>query len=467
MQRVRVTTRRTFVLRLAGAAGSPSALGAACAPGQATGRAEPTPGGVPNRPVALTYLNQGAALGGAFWDKALALFRQQHPQVSVEYIPNAGGTPVMEKFISLAAGTTPDMVKLNPQFVEPLRARGALADLTPYVKRDARTFKPEDFVGASAARAMGPCPLTPSGRGASSGSPPDRPLTPSGRGASSGCWHAIPDNAGLWFLIYNTNAFQQVGAGAPDATWTWDRLADVVRQTMARDPNVLGMSMPPYELPVRDNGGDILTRDEKKCLLDEPAAVEAFQWMADQRHRHRIVPPSEDNTPQALRGHFDTGRIVAHVADSGFLSATLRQQVNTTWDIAPLPKGKVARVSTAKGPSTSIAAESKEKDAAWAWLAHYTGPEMQRQQAVEEGSTTARRSAMQAYLDAAKGFNKQALLDAVSIARPMPYVARWDEISKEIDAGQVQILTRQEPPRTVLAEVARKVNAILAAGATP
>ena len=129
-------------------------------------------------------------------------------------------------------------------------------------------------------------------------------------------------------LIYNTTAFQQVGAGTPDATWTWDRLADVVRQVMARDANALGMSMPPYELPLRGNGGDILSTDEKRCILDQPAAVEAIQWMGDLRQRQRVVPGPPELGGQAVRALFDTGRVVAHWADPGFLNTTVRQRVN-------------------------------------------------------------------------------------------------------------------------------------------
>ncbi len=426
-------TRRAMLA--AGAAGGYAAA-SACVPAQGSATGPGAPGGVPDRAVVLTHLNQGTGPAGTFFEYAVGVFQQQYPQVGVEYVPNSAPGSVMEKFLALsAAGTTPDVVVLNPQFVEPLRARGMLADLTPYVQRDAKTFRPEDFVEATLVRAM--------------------------RG---GRWHAIPENLGLWFLIYNTSAFQQVGAGPPDASWTWDRLVDVVRQSMARDTNVLGMSMPPYELPVRANGGDILSKDEKRCLLDQPAAVEAIQWLGDLRQRHRVVPGPEEMGGQAVRQLFDTGRLVVHVADPGFLSTTQRQQVNFAWDIATLPRGDAARVSTVKGPSVSLASEGKERDTAWAWVAHFMGPEMQRYRAVETLSLTARHSGLKAYLETVQGFSKEVLLDVAAIARPMPYVAGYDEMAREINAGLALVYSGQQPARTAMAEVARKVNAILSAG---
>ena len=163
-----------------------------------------------------------------------------------------------------------------------------------------------------------------------------------------------------------------------------------------------------------------------------------------------------------MRQLFDSGRIVSHFADPGFLNTTQRQQVNFAWDIATVPRGKAARVSTVKGPSVSLAAEGKEQDTAWAWVAHFMGPEMQRYRAVETVSLTARHSAFRAYLDSVHGFNKQVLLDVAAIARPMPYVARYDEMAKEIDIGLDLVTSGQQTARTAMAEVARKVNAILA-----
>jgi multiple sugar transport system substrate-binding protein len=316
--------------------------------------------------------------------------------------------------------------------VEPLRARNALADLTPHVKRDAKAFQPEDLNEATLLRAR-----------------------------KDGKWHAIPLQMGLWFLVYNAAAFQQAGAGTPDASWTWDRYLEAVRTIMNRDPNAVGISRPPYELPVRGNGGDVLSADERKCLLDQPAAVEAIQWSADLQLRHRVVPTTDEMGGQDNRKLFDAGRLVAHIGDPGFLSQTQRGKLGFSWNIASVPRGKVARVSTVKGPSLVMTADSREKDTAWAWLLHYTSPEMQRYVAVEGKIVSARTSALKAFVALDEGYNKQVLIDMAAIARPMPYVARYDEMDQEIGAG-LQRVYDGEPAKTVMAESARRVNDLLA-----
>lgn len=449
-EKSRVVSRRSMMLRssaalaarapMVGAAGWLAACGATTtgnAPGDGGSGGGGAIGAVPDRPVTLTYLNffGPADPQNVLFPHALSHFQAKHPRVQVDQISTNGtGQNVMTKYQSLAAaGTTPDFAALNPQYVEPLRARGALADLTPYTRRDAKAFQAADFTEATLLRSR-----------------------------KDGKWHAIPLQMGLWFLIYNAGVFQQAGQPAPDATWTWERYLTAARAVLSKDPNNLGVTMPPYELPVRGNGGDVLSKDEKRCLLDEAVAVEAIQWMADLRLKHRISPGQSEMGGQNARQLFDAGRLAAHIGDPGFLSQTQRGKLGFAWDIASVPRGKAARVSTVKGPSLVMLNESKEKDSAWAWLLHYTSPEMQRYVAVEGKVVSARTSALKAYVALDEGFNKNVLLDTASIARPMPYVAKYDEVDREIQDGLDEALAGTQPVKTAMSEVVRKVNLILA-----
>ena len=211
----------------------------------------------------------------------LQQFQQRHPNVTVEQTSTSGtSSNVMEKYLTLiAAGTPPDVAAVNPQFIEPLWSKGALADLTAYVKRDARTFQPEDFNEATLLRAI-----------------------------RDGKWHALPLQMGLWFLFYNAGSFGAAGVPRPDATWTWNRLQGAAVTVRQRDPNSLGTTMPSYELPVRGNGGDILSADEKRCVLDHrrpwrrsSGSASCARSTAPCRTRPRRAgrPPARSSIPDA------------------------------------------------------------------------------------------------------------------------------------------------------------------------
>ena len=414
-------------------AGSAGMLSACQMPGSAAAPASGAPGAAA---FTITYLHffgpddpQSVA-----YPHVLGVFRARYPKASVDpTTTNGGAVNVMEKYQALlAAGTPPDVAAVNPQFLEPLRARGALADLTPYVKRDAKAFQPDDFNEATLLRAV--------------------------RG---GKWSALPLQMGLWFLFFNGSALAQAGVAKPDASWTWDKLLEAAKQVRLRDANSLGMTMPPYELPVRDNGGDILSADEKRCLLDQPPAVEAIQWSGDLQQKHGVVASSQETGGQSVRTLFDGGRYAFHVGDPGFLSGTIRGKLGFQWDIALVPKGKVARVDTVKGPSLVMSSGGKQPDAAWAWLSHYDGVEMQRYVATEGKVISARKSSLKAFTDLPEGYNKQVIQDSAAIARPMPYVARYDEIDKEIAAGLSAVNSGQRSAKEAMGDVVQKVNLLL------
>jgi multiple sugar transport system substrate-binding protein len=364
----------------------------------------------------------------------LQQFQQRHPNVTVEQTSTSGtGGNVMEKYLTLiSAGTPPDVAAVNPQFIEPLWSKGALADLTAYVKRDARTFQPEDFNEATLLRAI-----------------------------RDGKWHALPLQMGLWFLFYNAGSLGAAGIPRPDATWTWNRLLEAAVTVRQRDPNSLGSTMPPYELPVRGNGGDVLSADEKRCVLDQPPAVEAVEWLGELRQKHRAVPDPSETGGQATRALFDSGRYAFHTGDPGFLSGTLRGALSFPWDIAVVPRGRAAHMSTVKGPSLVLSAGSKQPDTAWAWLAHYDGVEMQRYIATNGKIVSARKSALKAFVELPEGYNKQAIADAAAIARPMPYVPRYDEMDREIQAGLNAVYAGQRTARDAMVDVVQKVNPLL------
>jgi maltose-binding protein MalE len=82
--------------------------------------------------------------------------------------------------------------------------------------------------------------------------------------------------------------------------------------------------------------------------------------------------------------------------------------------------------------------------------------------ATEGKIVSARKSALKAFVDLNEGYNKQAILQAASIAKAMPYVARYDEIDKEISTGLGAVYEGQKPAKEAMADVVQKVNALLA-----
>jgi ABC-type glycerol-3-phosphate transport system substrate-binding protein len=126
-----------------------------------------------------------------------------------------------------------------------------------------------------------------------------------------------------------------------------------------------------------------------------------------------------------------------------------------------VPKGKAAQVSTVKGPSLVMSQASKQPDAAWAWLAHYDGPEMQVYVATFGKIVSSRKAALRAFVEQEKGYTSQVIEQSSRIAKPLPYVARYDEIDKEISTGLNAVLDGTRTARDAMADVVQKVNVLL------
>jgi hypothetical protein len=67
-----------------------------------------------------------------------------------------------------------------------------------------------------------------------------------------------------------------------------------------------------------------------------------------------------------------------------------------------------------------------------------------------------------AFVELPEGYNKQAIAEAAAIARPMPYVPRYDEMDREIQTGLGAVYGGQRTARDAMVEVVQKVNALLA-----
>jgi maltose-binding protein MalE len=75
---------------------------------------------------------------------------------------------------------------------------------------------------------------------------------------------------------------------------------------------------------------------------------------------------------------------------------------------------------------------------------------------------SARKSALKAFVELPEAYNKQAIAEAAAIARPMPYVPRYDEMDREIQTGLGAVYGGQRTARDAMVEVVQKVNALLA-----
>jgi multiple sugar transport system substrate-binding protein len=173
-------------------------------------------------------------------------------------------------------------------------------------------------------------------------------------------------------LIWNKNVFAAGGAKEPDLTWTYDTLRDAAIATSkgpsdAREVYGLNGSYGYLDfMPIlRAFGGDLLSPDGTKCLLDSPQGMAAIQWQHDLIRRSGAVPaPGVNPTPG-----FNTAQVAMQPANP-MTAQTTAVQLKGAFQLGTslLPKGPTGKRGTILVSHTmGVTSSTKLKDEAWAW----------------------------------------------------------------------------------------------------
>ena len=286
----------------------------------------------------------------------VAAFQQENPQVQVE-IDHQEQAAWLEKFKTVVVSGTPlDSCFANDSNAVPFARDGLTEDLEPYFART-KEFKEADF--------------------------------------ADGTWFAmkykgkrygVPWDSGAYALFYNMDLLDAAGVAYPDPKkrMTWDELLTISRRLTidgagrrAGESGFDPANVKQYGLAtnftwglghfVHSNGGEMLSADGK-VLLDQPAAIEALQFMADLGARHFVrQAPQYTPTPNPIgfrtnnlaidhNGAWNIGRYATDVKRVGVAPAPYKKTPTSAGHYSPLVMAK----------------HSKNKDAAWAWMAFST-----------------------------------------------------------------------------------------------
>jgi multiple sugar transport system substrate-binding protein len=220
------------------------------------------------------------------------LFQDKYPGITLD-AQDAPGTDVAAQKAStlLAAGTPPDVMWLHPSWVLTFIRAKQLRDLTDLAKDDKSAYLPGQLDFWS-----------------------DR-----------GRLYGLPYNSNPSILFYNKSLFQKRGVKTPEdyekaGTWTWDALREVAKLvTVSNGPagsgpeatfgwDVTGAAGLQFYtcVPVWDNRGELINKEETAWLFDTAPVMEVMQWHADLYFKDQSGPAPSDTQGVNL---FNAGRL--------------------------------------------------------------------------------------------------------------------------------------------------------------
>jgi multiple sugar transport system substrate-binding protein len=361
-QRGRLTRRRVVGAAAVVLGAAPAAL-AACGP--AGGGA----GGGGERPATakvsgpLTYLDW--RLGGSpadehFYKTVRDGYVAKHPEVKFEQLQVEWGKVYLEKLVTMTAGgTPPDVIFSSIIWGRDLWADGLLEDLGPYIARTP-SVAPNQYLDAAH-------------------------FYDSWKGKTFGVPHVGPD-----FNVFyvNRKLLQEAGIPATDealARWTWDDLVAAHPKLLKRAgdgqlarPGVIynpGVNLTNFVVWLMTNDGAFYNKDRTGVAFNDARGRQVLQFKADLHSKHKTDEPLPAGTDLYNKA-FPEGGVPIMYAGSwnqrNFLSNPAAQSLDYTMINIPRgPSGK-GQATVAWTNMNVMARGSKNKDAAWAFVEHYS-----------------------------------------------------------------------------------------------
>lgn len=397
--------------------------------------------------LAVCLVSTGAFASGqkkltlAVWDdsqvpgiqKMLDKFMADNPDVSVEI----KCTPWAQYWTSLeasaVAGTLPDVIMMHPEKVAAYAEGGMLASL--------------DGMASSGAIDMGKFPQNIVG---------DFTV--------GGAMYGVPKDYATFGLWYNKKLFDAAGVSCPTADWTWDDLYSAAVKLTDKANGVYGF-ISRYDTNdgayhfIWQNGGDIINADETKSMFDDPATVEAIEYMV-KFIKEGLSPTAADLANTDANSLFLSGKAAMQIGGSWMCTAYADAK-DMSLNVAELPKGK-QRACLCGGMGWVMSSASAENEAAQRLMSYLAGYDANVIQAESGASIPAYEGSQASWVQSWPQFNAQAFINAAGYGFSSQYCTTRSEWVDLESQWLVKVFNLEISPEEGCKGAADAINAVLA-----
>lgn len=196
-----------------------------------------------------------------------------------------------------------------------------------------------------------------------------------------------------------------------------------------------------------------------EVVLDRWEAVEALQFLQDLIHKYRVWP---EQLPAGAS--FQNGQVVIQEGIPAALG-NLRRDIGNqfTWDVVMHPRGRSATyVAAGGGAGWVIDAETKVREAAWAFLKHITSSEEQIRLCQLGATIGSRRSVMtNPCFVQTPPEHVTLFIEGTDYLHLDIRVAGWSDVEQVLNEELRALWSGQQPARQVAANSKARVDPIL------
>lgn len=398
-------------------------------------------------PVEIRYMAWGNPEALELEQHYVDLFNSQNPDVRVKLFRVPGSAYLNKAIVMLASRTAPDVIRIDHYNFPSLVRKNYFRDMTPLAEAD-KGFKRGDFF-----------------------------MQPFEEGLYRGRIYGMNALFGGIIIYYNKTAIRECGLEDPyelskKGKWTWEqfRRHAIALTKKGSDGRYrrFGCSIPSFPMNagvIWGFGGEILSTDGKRCLLNGPGAVAAYQFLADLRWIDHCTPTPAQAANAAFT--FEGGKIAMEFNWMGQSPRYRKVIKDFEWDICPIPSGVGGSITCTKGNQLVIAANSRHPKAAWRFIRFLTSHEIEMDLLGRRRRSFPTRKSVaysDEFLNAKQPpFNTRVFVDAIVTGRPLPITERWSEWTAAFYPEQDNLFSgRERNAKRALDRAAQKVNEVLA-----
>lgn len=418
-------SRRTLV----GAAGGATALALTGMPRLGAAQDQATP-----------YAGEEASITYGYWDSAqtaaveaqIAAFQEKFPSITVEpqIVPWADYWTKLQT--AVAGGETFDVFWINS------------ASLPVYASKDA-LLAIDSIVGDGGVDTSGfAAPLVE-------------------MYSYEGVQYGLPRDFDTIALFYNKDIFDAAGVEYPTDAWTWDDFRATAEQLTDADNGIWGAGLQTswqenYYNFIWQNEGNLLNEDRTACVVDEPAASEAFVYLTG-FFTDELTPSIAIQQSNAVADTLFPAGQVAMMTGGSFRAGTYGA-ADANIDVAPMPQGKT-RATAIHGLANVIWAGSKSPAASLELVKFLAGTEAETILGESGATIPALAGHQDPWLQANPDMNLQVFLDAVEYSEKVPDPEVGFEWQIEIQGVVIKGWSGDIPAEEIGAQAAEAANAVL------
>lgn len=241
----------------------------------------------------------------------------------------------------MAGKVAPDLFLLSQEFIPSYAAIGAIADLDARIRQDPAIDLADYYpAGLETARYQGKLHGMP--------------------------WVMMPV-----VLYYNRALFDAVQQPYPTRDWGWATFREAARKLTVREADgrvkhwgFLQHTWPPYHMWAWQNGGEVLSADGARPMLDDPATVGGLRFMRQLVVEDQVSPGAGTVAQNGANELFKAGRIAMFM---GGASDDLDRMPGLRVGVAEVPRG-TTRATFSWTAHLCMSTQTKHPDLAYtAW----------------------------------------------------------------------------------------------------